>query len=260
LLVKEIIGPAYPALYEDELVTKARALIREQGLGILPIIDKQKRLIGVISRRSVLAVTSSVSAIRAKGVMSEPNFITTLDTDAGEAGRKMIRLDDWYAPVVDSISNKVYVGVLGLENFIDAFMKQKSPKLIKPVYEFMSTEMNTCSPDDEIDNVWRSMQDAHLHGLFVVRENKLLGVVTEKDLLESGAVFPAFESKKGRFKSHTRISSIMRTPAVTLKEATSLKEAASLIIEKKFGRLPIVDEKGSPLGMIDRKAIVKALL
>jgi CBS domain-containing protein len=260
LLVKEIMSPAYPALYEDELVTKARALIREQGFGILPIINKQKRLIGVISRRSVLAITSSVSAIRAKGVMSEPNFLTTLDTDAVEAGREMVRLDSWYAPVVDSISNKVYTGVLGLENLIEALVKQKSPKLMKPVYEFMSTKMNTCSPADEIDNVWRSMQDTHLHGLFIVRENKLLGVVTEKDLLESGAVFPAFESKKGRFRSPTKISSIMRTPAVTLKEATSLKEAARLMLEKKFGRLPIMDERGSLLGVIDRKDVVKALL
>jgi len=260
VLVKEIANLTYPALYNDELVTKARALIREQGLGILPIIDKQRRLIGVVSRRSILAVTSSVSPIRTKGVMSEPNFITTLDTDAGDAGREMIRLDSWYAPVVDSSSKKTYAGVLGLENFIDDFMKQKSSKLIKPVYEFMSTKMNTCSPEDQIDNVWRSLQDSHLHGLFVVKENKLLGVITEKDLLESGAVFPEFESKKGRFRSPAKISSIMRTPVTTLKEAMPLKDAARLMIEKKFGRIPIVDEKGSALGMIDRKDIVKALL
>ena len=260
MLVKDIVSPAYPALYEDELVTKARALIRQQGLGIIPIIDKQKRLLGVISRRSILAITSSVSAIRVKGVMSEPNFITSLDTDASEAGHEMIRLDSWYAPVVNSVQSKIYAGVLGLEDFINAFAKKKSPKLMKPVYEVMSTNINTCSPDDEIDNVWRSMQDTHLHGLLVVRENKLLGIVTEKDLLESGAVFPAFESNKGRFKSPTKISSIMRTPAVTLKEAASLKEAARLMLEKKFGRLPIVDEKGTLLGMIDRKDVVKALL
>ncbi len=260
MLVRDIVSPVYPALYEDELVTKARALIREQGLGILPIIDKQKRLLGVISRRSILAITSSVSAIKVKGIMSEPNFITTLDTDASEAGREMIRLDSWYTPVVNSTQNKTYAGVLGLENFIDFFTKKKSSKLMRPVYEIMSTSMKTCSPDDEIDNVWRSMQDTHLHALLVVRNNKLLGIVTEKDLLESGAVFPAFESKKGRFKSPTKISSIMRTPAVTLKEAASLKEAARLMLEKKFGRLPIVDEKGTLLGVIDRKEVVKALL
>jgi CBS domain-containing protein len=260
LLVKEIADPDFPALYDDELVTKARALIRERGLGILPIIDKQKRLIGVVSRRSLLTITSSVSDIRTKGLMSEPHFTTTLDTDAGEAGREMIRLDSWYAPVVDSDSNKTYSGVLGLENFMDTFMKQKSSKLIKPVYEFMSAKMNTCSPEDQIEHVWRLMQESHLHGLFVTKEKKLLGVVTEKDLLERGADFPAFESKKGRFRSPAKISSIMRTPVVTLKEATPLKEAARLMLEKKFGRLPIVDEKGSPLGIIDRKDVVKALL
>lgn len=260
MLVKDIINSGYPALYEDELVTKARALIRERGLGILPIIDKEKRLLGVISRRSILAVTSSVSAIRVKGIMSEPNYITTSDTDAFKAAREMIRLDSWYAPVVDTVQNKIYASVLGLENFIDAFIEKKSPKLIKPVYEAMSTNMHTCSPDDEIDNVWRLMQEKHIHGMLVLKEKKLLGIITEKDLLESGADFPAFESNKGRFKSPTKISSLMRTPAVTLKEAASLREAARLMLEKNFGRLPIVDEKGTLVGMIDRKDVVKALL
>jgi CBS domain-containing protein len=124
----------------------------------------------------------------------------------------------------------------------------------------MTTNMNTCSPDDEIDNIWRLMQEKHIHGMLVLKNDKLLGIFTEKDLLESGAVFPAFESKKGRFRSPTKISSIMRTPAVTLKEASSLREAARLMLEKNFGRLPIVNEKGALVGMIDRKDIVKALL
>jgi CBS domain-containing protein len=47
---------------------------------------------------------------------------------------------------------------------------------------------------------------------------------------------------------------------VTLKEASSLREAARLMLEKNFGRLPIVNEKGALVGMIDRKDIVKALL
>jgi CBS domain-containing protein len=260
LLVKDIINSAYPALYEDELVTRARALIREQGLGILPIVDKQKRLLGVISRRSVMAITSSLSLIRVKGVMSEPNYIPTLATDALQAAREMIQLDSWYAPVVNAARSMTYAGVLSLENFMDAFMKKKPSKLMRPVYEAMSTNVNTCSADDEIDNVWRLMQEKHIHGMLVLKQKKLLGIITEKDLLESGAAFPTFESNKGRFKSPTQISSLMRTPAVTLKEASSLREAARLMLKKSFGRLPIVDEKGALVGMIDRKDVVKALL
>jgi CBS domain-containing protein len=260
LLVKDIATTNYPALYEDELVTKARAMIRKQGLGILPIINQQKRLLGIISRRAIMTISSSKSSIRVKGIMNEPDLILTKDTEVSQAAREMLRLDAWYAPVINSTQNNVYAGVLGLENFLNAFLKAKSPKLMKPVYEVMTTNIATCTPDDEIDNVWRQMQEKHLHALFVMKMKKLVGIVTERDLLESGAFFPAFESKKGRFKSPAKIFSVMHMPVTTLKEATSLRETARLMLEKNFGRLPIVDEKGTLLGIVDRKDVVKGLL
>jgi CBS domain-containing protein len=260
LLVKDISAANYPALYEDELVTKARALIRKQGLGILPIINQQKRLQGVISRRAIMTISSSKSTIRVKGIMNEPNLVFTKDKEVSQAAREMLRLDAWYAPVVNSAQSNVYAGVLGLEHLLIAFLKAKSPKLMKPVYEYMTSDITTCTPDDEIDNIWRQMQEKCLHALLVIKEDKLVGIVTEKDLLESGAVFPTFESKKGRFKSRSKIFSVMHMPVATLKEATSLKEATRLMLEKNFGRLPVVDEKGTILGIIDRKDVVRGLL
>lgn len=258
--VKDIVTANYPALYEDELVTKARAMIREQGLGILPVIDQQKRLIGVISRRSIMTISSSKSTIRVKGIMNQPNLILAKDTEALEAARRMLRLDTWYAPVTDSDQSNVYAGVLGLENFLNAFLKAKSSRLMKPVYEVMTTDVSTCTPDDKINDIWRHMQDKCLHALLVMKAKKLVGIVTERDLLESGAFFPEFESKKGRFKSPAKIFSVMHMPVTTLKEATSLKAAARLMLEKNFGRLPVVDERGTLLGIVDRKDIVKGLL
>jgi CBS domain-containing protein len=260
LLVKDIATANYPALYEDELVTKARAILRQQGLGILPVIDQEKRLLGVISRRAIMTISSSKSAIRVKGIMNEPDIILTKDTEMSQAAHEMLRLDAWYAPVINSAQNNVYAGVLGLENFLNVFLKAKSSKLMKPVYEIMTRDAATCTPDDEIDNVWRQMQEKCLHALLVMKEKKLVGIVTEKDLLESGAVFPAFESKKGRFKSPAKVFSVMHMPVTTLKEATSLRETARLMLEKNFGRLPIVDEKGTLLGIVDRKDVVKGLL
>ena len=260
MLVKDIATANYPALYEDELVTKARAMIREQGLGILPVIDKQKRLLGVISRRTIMTVSSSKSAIRVKGIMNKPTLILSKDNEMAQAASEMLRLDAWYAPVTNSSTVNVYAGVLGLENFLDAFLKAKSPKLKKPVYEIMTPDVATCTPDDEIDNVWRLMQEKCLHALIVMKEKKLVGIITERDLLESGAVFPTFESKKGRFKSPAKVFSVMHAPVTTLKEATSLRETARLMLEKNFGRLPIADEKGALLGIVDRKDVVKGLL
>ncbi|MBX5326115.1 MAG: CBS domain-containing protein [Candidatus Bathyarchaeia archaeon] len=260
MLVKDIMNSSWQALYEDELVTKARAIMREQGVRVLPIINNERRLLGVVSRSDVMAVTSSKSPIRVKGVMSTSWYVATTDAEAARTVQEMIKLDYWYAPVIKSVQDNVYAGVLGLENFIQALLKKESPKLMKPVSEIMTTDVITCSPEDEIDNVWRLMQEKSVRGLPVTERDKLVGIVTEKNLLESGADFPTFESRKGRFKAPAKIASLMKTSVTTLKKTATLKEAARIIVEKNFGRLPVVDDRGVLIGIVDREDIVKALL
>ena len=260
MLVQNLMNRKYPSLYADELATKARAVLRSRELRVLPIVDKHKHFVGMISRGDMMAITSSISPIRVKGMMSMPKFIAAEEMDVIQAAREMIRLDEWYAPVVKSSQDYTYLGVLGLETLIDVFLKKGLAKLAKPLSEIMSTEPVTCSPDDDVDNVWRLMQERSLAGLPVVKRGKLVGIVTQKTLLDSGVVFPMFEAKKGRFKAPSKISSVMRTSVISLKPTSPVKEAAKLMLEKNIGRVLIIDEKGNLIGVVDREDIVKALL
>jgi len=260
LLAQDIMDRSYPQLYEDELATKARAILRSRGLRILPVVDHRKRLVGMVSRGDVMAITSSVSPIRVKGVMSTPKFFATVDMDAFHVGREMVRLDEWYVPVVKSSQDYTYIGVLGLENFIDAFLKRDVAKLSRVVSEFMSTELVTCSSEDKVDNVWRLMQERSFAGLPVVNRGRVIGMVTQKNLLDSGMILPAFEAKRGRFKAPSKISSVMKTQVISLPPTATIKEAAELMLEKNIGRVPVVDKEGKIMGIIDREDIVKALL
>jgi len=260
LLAKDIMDQSYPQLYEDELATKARATLRSRGLRILPVVDDRKRLVGMLSRGNVMVITSSVSPIRVKGVMSTPKFVATVDMDAFHAGREMIRLDEWHVPVVKSSQDYTYMGVLGLENLIEAFLKRNVAKLSRVVSEFMSTNLVTCSQEDEVDNVWRLMQERSFAGLPVVNRGRVVGMVTQKNLLDSGMIFPAFEAKKGRFKAPSKISSVMKPQVISLPPTATVKEAAELMLEKNIGRVPIVDKEGKIIGIIDREDLVKALL
>ncbi|MEA2089838.1 MAG: CBS domain-containing protein [Thermoproteota archaeon] len=258
--VSSIMDCGYPSIYVDELATKARAVLRECALRILPVVDENKQLIGVVSRRDIMIITSSISAIRVKGIMSTPRFTATTEMDAFQAAREMVRLDEWYVPVVKSSQDRAYEGMLGLENFIAAFLNGNSVKLSEPLSTIMSTNIITCSFEDEIDNVWRLMQKKSFTGLPVVKKNKLVGVVTQKDLLDSGAVFPVFEAKKGRFKAPSKVSSVMKTPAISLQSTDTIKEAAELMLRKNFGRIPIVDGKDKLIGIVDREDIVNVFL
>jgi acetoin utilization protein AcuB len=88
----------------------------------------------------------------------------------------------------------------------------------------------------------------------------LVGIITQQDMLESGGLFPTFEDQKGRFKSPTKISAIMKTPAVSLKPSDTLKDAALLMLERNIGRIPIVDDRTKLVGILDREDIARALL
>ena len=250
----------HPAFYFDELVTKARAVIRDQGVRILPIIDEKKRLVGVISRSEVMTVTSSISPIRVRGIMANPKFTVTLDMEATLAVRKMINIDEWYAPVVNSLQDNTYAGVFGLENFIETSLLKQSQKLAKPISKIISTKVLTCTPDDEIDNIWRLMQEKSIAGLPVIKKDRLVGILTQKNLLESGSVKLSFEASKGQFKTPPKVFSFMKTPVISLKTDSTILEAAQLMLKKDIGRIPITDKEDKLIGIVDREDIVKAIL
>jgi CBS domain-containing protein len=260
LLVKELTDKNHPFLYVDDLATKARAILRNQELRVIPVIDDQKRLVGTVSRTNIMAVTSSISPLKVKGVMANPKFIASINMTEIEALREMIRSDEWAVPVTKSSQNLSYIGMLNLSAFIQDFVKQGSLKLSYPLSKIMSTRLVTCCPEDEVDNVWRFMQEKSLAGCPVTKNEKLVGIVTQHDMLNSGAFFPTFESKKGRFKSPSKISSIMKTSIVSLKSTATIQEAAELMLKKNIGRIPIIDEKTNLVGIVDREDIAKILL
>jgi acetoin utilization protein AcuB len=260
LRVKEIMDNKHPFIYEDDLATKARATIRNFGLRILPVTDKNKKLLGVVSRGDILTISSSVSPLRAKGVMTLPKKIATTEDDAYSTVKELIQLGKWYAPVVNSIQDKIYVGVLGLENFIEAVIRINPEKLAKPVSEIMSKDVATCSPEDEIDNIWRLMQTKAVAGLPVVKKEKLAGIVTQKDLLDGGETLPTFEAKKGRFRTTRQVSSIMKTEVITVNPEVKVISVAKVMVSKDIGRVPVTDKEKRLIGMVDREDVARLLV
>jgi len=260
LRVKEIADEKHPFIYEDELATKARAIIRDFALRILPVVDENRKLSGMVSRGNVMIISSSVSPIRVKGIMTNPRYAAAIEDDATSAVKEMIRLDEWYVPVVSSAQDKAYRGVLGLEHFIEAILKTSPEKLSKTVSEVMSENVVVCSPEDEVDNIWRLMQTKSFAGLPVVKKDRLVGIVTQKDLLESGAIWPTFESAKGRFRASSKISSIMQTQVIALEPSIKVIRVAKIMVSKDIGRVPVIDENGRLIGIVDREDIARLLV
>jgi CBS domain-containing protein len=257
LRVKEVMDSKHPFIYADELATKARATLRDFNLRILPVTDENKKLLGKVSRRDILAISSSVSAIRVKGIMTPARHIAAVEDDAGLTIRAMLRVDVWYAPVTTSEQDKTYRGVVGLESFIGPLIKTNPERFLQDVSDIMTTKVVACSPEDEIDKIWRMMQETRFAGLPVVKDGKLVGIVTQKDLLEKGTSLPGFEGTKGRFRSSARVSSIMQTNIVAVLPSTKVIKVAKVMVSKDIGRVPVKDEKDRLVGIVDREDVAK---
>lgn len=258
--VKEIINSKHPVTHGDDPATKARALVRDYSLRILPVVDENEKLLGIISRGSLLTISSSVSPIQVKGIMADPKYVASLEEDAYSAVKQMISLDEWYVPVVNSPQDKTYRGVLGLDGFIEAIIRTSPEKLAKEVSAVMSTNVVCCSPDDEVEQVWRLMRERSFSGLPVVKKEKLVGMITQKDQLESGKVLSGFESRKGRFRASLKVHMVMKKNVVAVEPSVKAISVAKAMISKDIGRVPVTDEKGKLVGMVDREDIVRLIV
>jgi CBS domain-containing protein len=209
----------------------------------------------------MMTISSTVSPVRVRGIMSNVRFAATIDQNTIEAAREMMRLTELYVPVVKFPQDDTYVGVLGLEHIIKELYQKKGAKFNTFLSEVMTTkQIMTCSPRDEADAIWQKMKERDFAACPVVVKGKPVGILSQQDLLESGSIRPQFESRKGRFKKPATISAIMKTPAVSLKPNDTIKNAIRLMLDREVGRVPIINEKGLLVGIVDREDVLKSMI
>jgi CBS domain-containing protein len=253
----------HPFIFMSEGATKARAIMRALSLRLLPVINTDKKLQGIVTRHEIMAISSAISPILVNGIMTQPRQTATANDDALAVVKNMVRLE-WYIPIIETTQDKTYRGVLGLQNFIDAVIRTSPEKLAKidvPVSDVMTKNVITVTIENQIDNLWRLMQEKNIAGFPVVKkDNRLVGVVSQKDLLDSGQVFPRFESRKGQYRTPAKVMSVMQPNVVTAGPTASAAKVAKVMVAKDIGRVPIVDKDGRLVGIVDREDIVKRMI
>jgi len=256
LIVGKLMNIKYPTVNIDSSIGFARALLRNSGVRLLPVLDGEL-LAGILTRINIMSVTATRSEFTVRDLMVMPQLTLKPNTDIFKASRELIKVDEWYAPVIDD--NYKYLGVYGLENFIAHMIEQKHPGNSKLVRDIMSRNVETVYTDDPIFKVWRKMLKFRYAGFPVItRKGRLVGIVTQIDLLKYGFTRPQFESESAPRRG-PKVRDVMSTPPVTVNPNMSVREAAKIMIDRDIGRL-IVVENNNMIGIIDREDITRAYL
>ena len=106
--------------------------------------------------------------------------------------------------------------------------------------------------DDTLAHVKHLFDTHKFHHLLVVEENKLVGVLSDRDLfkaLSPNAGTPS-ETTKDAASLHKRVHQIMSRDLVTIPPRAGLLKAVKLFNEFRVSCIPVVDDNVKPLGIL----------
>ncbi len=114
---------------------------------------------------------------------------------------------------------------------------------VKKEESLIIRDLHTITPDTTIEEAERLMRENKIAGLPVVENDKLVGILTNRDI---------------RFYRGERIkvSSVMTRDVITAPEGITMEEAIKIMHEHRIEKLPIVKD-GKLVGLITAKDILK---
>ena len=129
------------------------------------------------------------------------------------------------------------------------------------VKERMTTPAMTVTPDTSFQDALKLMRDHKFRRIPVVdHEGKLIGIVSERDLLHASpspaTSLSVWEVNYLLWK--LKVADIMTHHVITIDQDAPIEDAANLMVTRKIGGLPVVDHAGKVAGVITETDIFKA--
>jgi len=225
-IAADVMTAEVTTIDERTPLREAARLMAEQHIKRLPVVDAHGRLAGILSRADVLRHIAAITTAPA------------------------IPIDDLRLPA-------------GGAQYVRDVVDPTAP---------------TVAPDTPLDEVVGKVAGTILRRVVVVDDQRhIIGIITDADLLErlSGGAhagllqvlrshIPFLTSadtiRDALVELHAqRAQDVMRRDPVVIAANASIVEAIQLMMAHHIKRLPVVDQHGRLVGMVDRQAILRAL-
>ncbi|RLE67129.1 MAG: hypothetical protein DRJ47_01035 [Thermoprotei archaeon] len=123
------------------------------------------------------------------------------------------------------------------------------------VRDLMSHQPVTIGKDDAITTAVKTMVQNEVSHLIVTRDDKPIGVVSEKDIISKLAT----QRLRRVDVSSLHVSSFMTPNPLTIKSEEDAVEAVKQLLFKGIGILPVVDDEGKLVGSFTKEDSLKML-
>lgn len=193
--VRTIMTQQLTTLPHTAHVREAVETIIGKKIGGLPLVDDDGVLNGIVTERDVLRVLASErSPLNVEDVMTTDLRVTHPDTEISSVTHDMTTYKFRRLPVV---SDDVLFGIITATDIMrylgsgEVFTRLTTGDIGEvmalPVRTLISGELFTTPPGNCINNAAREMLDRNIGALPVIEDSRLIGLVTEFDLVRGFA-------------------------------------------------------------------------
>ncbi|MFH8080709.1 MAG: CBS domain-containing protein [Candidatus Aenigmatarchaeota archaeon] len=132
-----------------------------------------------------------------------------------------------------------------------------------PVKNIMSTNLKVVEVGQNLREVIELLGDFEITGVPVKKGNKVVGVVSDTDIMRVMRERNLIDTKKDFINleglERIKVEEIMSSPPITINQNEKITDASDLMIKHKIDRLIVVDDNNKTVGIITREDVVKGL-
>ncbi len=129
------------------------------------------------------------------------------------------------------------------------------------VREWMTANPRTASADTPVMEAMQLLREGGFRRLPVVRDGKLIGIVTDRDLKEAtpskATTLSVYELNY--LLSKLQVKDVMKAPVITVRANDAIENAALLMEEHRVSGLPVLEE-GRMIGILTITDLTRAFV
>ncbi len=123
---------------------------------------------------------------------------------------------------------------------------------VKHILRQKGTDIYSTEPEEMVYDAIKKMSDLKIGALLVLKDNKLLGVLSERDYRDKVIL-------QGRKSKDTPVKDIMTSQVFCVNSNDDVNLCMKLMTVKKIRHLPVLDD-GKLMGVVSIGDVVKAVI
>ncbi len=191
--VRTLMTQQMTTLPDTASIADAVEIIVSKKVGGMPIIDSDGILVGIVTERDVMKVLATEKVnLTVNDIMITSLRVTDPDCPIGKVTRDMTTYRFRRLPVVSGdvlygiITTSDIMKYLGTRKVFDQLITGDVAEVMGlPVRNLVSSNLVTTSPEKGVNEAAREMLDRNVGGLPVIERTRLVGLVTEFDMVRA---------------------------------------------------------------------------